>query len=412
MTLLTNSNRSHEGLHDGFSQKFMKSSNTRLLFNLIRNRMPISRAALAKETGLSPTTVSVLVDEMIQGQWIREVGIGDLPERGRRPIMLEINPSKGFVIVINIFSGGYKCTLCDLCLNVTGSVRIRQRTYTSSDVCVTINGLLKSRRIAKYRLLGIHIIFPGLFDAATGQLRSSTVIPQEELLFTDLVNVLKDRFRTSIVRISNNGGVIAYSEFIDPEAKAQVSLLSINIDEGISGGMVLGEDRSGTCISLPLEIGHIIVDKNGLPCRCGNHGCLETISSTSALYRSLNEKTHINLIYRDSFGHEENQTAMETVAKYFQASDSTVVAVLEDYVYTLCSGLISVINLCNINHIHIGGSISSLGPGFVELIYKTINERFSPLNTTMKVSLVLSPNDFEKNLRAAALMTLDEIFSL
>ena len=98
MTLLTDSKR----LHDGFSQKLMKSSNTRLLFNLIRSRMPISRAALAKETGLSPTTVSILVDEMLQSQWIHETGTNGRPERGRRPIQIEVNASRGYVIAIDI----------------------------------------------------------------------------------------------------------------------------------------------------------------------------------------------------------------------------------------------------------------------------------------------------------------------
>ena len=103
---------------------------------------------------------------------------------------------------------------------------------------------------------------------------------------------------------------------------------------------------------------------------------------------------------------------MDQVALTFQAGDPAVLTVLEDYVFTLCSGLISVVNLCGIKYIHIGGTISSLGPGFTDLIRKTMRERFVPLNSSLDVSLALSPNNFEKNRRAAALMTLDEIFDL
>ncbi len=407
MSLLTNNN---DRIHDGFSPQLMKSSNTMLLFNLIRKKMPISRAALAKETGLSPTTVSILVDEMIQSNWICEVGTGQAPERGRKPILLEVKASRGYVIIIDIFSGGYKCTLYDLCLKNAGNIRVRMYKYTSQDICNTIYELLKSKRIAQYRLIGIHIIFPGLFDAETGKLRLSVVLQPDEMNYTDIVEVLKERFPKTVVMINNNGGVIAFSEFIVEGEDVDIPLLSVNIDEGISGGMVLRETRSGSRMCFPLEIGHIIVDNDGPQCKCGNRGCLETLCSTSALFRNLNDRTHLGLTFRDTFGAECNQEAMETTAALFKDNDPRVMPVIKDYVYTLCSGLVSTVNLCNIKCIHIGGSISVLGQGFADLVCKTLKEHFVPLNSSLEFSLVLFSNDFERIRKAAARMTMDEIF--
>jgi predicted NBD/HSP70 family sugar kinase len=249
-----------------------------------------------------------------------------------------------------------------------------------------------------------------LFDAKTGKLRFSVVIPPDEMTYTDIVEVLKERFQKTIVMISNNGGVIAFSEFIVEGEDVDIPLLSVNIDEGISGGMVLNEPRSETRMCFPLEIGHIIVDNDGPECKCGNRGCLETLCSTSALFRSLNEKASLGLTFRDTFGAECNQVAMEITAEHFKAKDPRVMPVIEDYVYTLCSGLVSTVNLCNIKCIHIGGSISMLGQGFADLVCKTLKERFVPLNSSLEFSLVLFSNDFERIRRAAAHMTMFELF--
>lgn len=398
-----------ERMHYGFSQKMIKTSNTTLLFNLIRKEMPISRAALAKKTGLSPTTVSILVDEMIKDKWIYETGQGENPDPGRKPILLEVNASRGYVITVEIFSGGYKCNLYDICIQKIGEMDVRIATYTSQDICSTISEMLEAKKIAHDRLLGIHIVFPGLFDAETGRLRFSVVIPFDEMVDTNVVEVLKEQFSNAVVMISNNGGVIAFSEFIAGD-NVDMPLLSVNIDEGISGGMVLSDMRNNTKTCLPLEIGHIVVDSDGDRCKCGNRGCLETLCSTPALFRALNEKAQLGLKFRETFGAECNHTAMETAAAYFKKNDPKVMPVFQDYVYHLCCGLVSVVNLCNIKCIHIGGSISKLGDGFADLVLNTLREYFVPLNASLDITLELFSNDNERIGRTAAIMTMDELF--
>ncbi|HBR03295.1 MAG TPA: hypothetical protein DD738_11860 [Ruminiclostridium sp.] len=399
-----------ERIHYGFSQKLIKNSNSTLLFNLIRKEMPISRAALAKKTRLSPTTVSILIDEMIQNKWICETGPGENSDRGRKPILLEVNASRGYVITIEIYSGGYKCTLYDICLKKIGDIGVRMATYNSRDICSTISELLEAKHIVHDRLIGIHVIFPGLFDAETGKLRFSVVIPFDEMVDTNVVEVLKEQFAKAIVMISNNGGVIAFSEFIAEGDNAGVPLLSVNIDEGISGGMVLNDARNNTKICLPLEIGHIIVDNDGPPCKCGNRGCLETLCSTPALFHALNERAGLGLKFRETFGAECNHAAMEIAASHFRAKDPKAMPVFQDYVYKLCCGLVSVVNLCNIKCIHIGGSISKLGSDFADLIRQTLREHFVMLNASLDISLELFSNDNERICRTAAIMTMDELF--
>ena len=392
-----------------FSQQKIKASNTMLLFNIIRKTMPTSRATLATQTNLSPTTVSMLVDELIQNKWIRETGAGASTMRGRKPIMLEVNAAGGCIATVEIISHSFICSLYDICFRKLGSVRIHGATHTSEQISVEIKKLLKAKRIPMYRLIGIHLIFPGIFDAETGYIQFSAVIPAEELTEADLVAQLREKFPDSRVLMSNNTSVLAFMEYSSDDYSPEKRVLAINIDEGISAGVVLGDAHKDPAQCFSPEIGHIIVDRNGPMCRCSNRGCLESICSTAALFRALNERAGLHLTYNDCFAAQINEVAMREVAARFLAHEPAVLEVLNDYVYALCCGLVSAINLYDVHVIHIGGSITMLGEGFLDMVRKTIHSQFRLLHA-QDVAIEASSGDFETLRRSAVMMSMDEIF--
>ncbi len=392
-----------------FSQQKIKAHNTMLLFNIIRKTMPTSRATLATQTNLSPTTVSMLVDELIQNKWIRETGTGVSSMRGRKPIMLEVNAAGGCIATVEIISHSFICSLYDICFRKLGSVRIHGGTHSSEQIAAEIKKLLKAKRIPMYRLIGTHVIFPGIFDAETGLIKFSAVIPAEELTEGDLVARLRERFPDSRVLISNNTSVLAFMEYSSDDYAPGKRVLAINIDEGISAGIVMGDAHKDPAQCFSLEIGHMIIDRNGPLCLCSNRGCLESICSTAALFRTLNERAGLKLSYNDSFAAQINEVAMQEVAARFFARDPRVMEVLSDYVYALCCGLVSAINLFDIHVIHIGGAISILGEGFLDMVRSSIAGHFRLLHA-QEVAIEASSGDFETLRRAAVMMCMDEIF--
>ena len=72
------------GMPSASYQQHLKDQNATLLFDLVRRRAPISRAELTKASGLSAATVTVLVDELLQGGWLVELGAVGSTARGRR----------------------------------------------------------------------------------------------------------------------------------------------------------------------------------------------------------------------------------------------------------------------------------------------------------------------------------------
>ena len=94
------------GMPSASYQQHLKDQNATLLFDLVRRRSPISRAELTKASGLSAATVTVLVDELLQGGWLVELGAVGSTARGRRPINLAVNAARGAVATLEILSDG------------------------------------------------------------------------------------------------------------------------------------------------------------------------------------------------------------------------------------------------------------------------------------------------------------------
>ena len=388
------------------SQQVIKDQNTMLLFNLVRKMPPISRAELARRSGLSPATVSMLIEELIANQWIQETDtIAPSTERGRRPILLEVNASRGFVATVEILSRGYICSIYDICLHKIASVRCRDVASSSRQIADTLLGLARSKRIANHRLMGIHILFPGLFDAESGELGFSAVIGEDDMVQRDLVAQLRRRLPQTHVMISNNAAMVAYSEFVAESLDAAAPLLAMTIYEGINAGVVL---RGKEC--MPVEAGHIIIQRNGPLCKCNNRGCLEAFCSTPALFRAINQRTSLNLEFQDDYGADCNQDAMAKVAAAFLAGDEDVATVIKDYVYALSCGITSVVNLFGIRSVRIGGAVRALGDPFANILRKTLETEFHIMTSAGSLTVELFDDDYESSRQAAVMLTLERIF--
>lgn len=113
------------GMPSASYQQHLKDQNATLLFDLVRRRAPISRAELTKASGLSAATVTVLVDELLQGGWLVELGAVGSTARGRRPINLAVNAARGAVATLEILSDGSILSVYDICLHKLTQTRSR-----------------------------------------------------------------------------------------------------------------------------------------------------------------------------------------------------------------------------------------------------------------------------------------------
>ncbi|MDO4938624.1 MAG: ROK family protein [Lachnospiraceae bacterium] len=392
------------------SQREIKSGNTMMLFNMIRDNMPISRVNLSRNCPLAVSTVSSLVENLLEKNWIVEKDTVSTSGKGRHAIMLEVNAQMGYVVTVELLSRRYICTVYDICLHKISGIDIKNTIYDSNHIITSILTLMKSSKLDIEKLLGIHLIFPGIIDKVSGDLISSTVFPDIEILNRHLAIQLKSHFPKVDVQISNNGTIIAFKEFALGKGLSALPLLSVNIDEAIFGGIVTSNENSNMTFCFPVEIGHSIINYRGERCLCGNRGCMETLCTTPVLFRKLNESAHMNLTYSELFGSEINVDTMHLVAKELESGNREVEKVIQSYTETLCSALLSTINLLGIQSVHIGGDLAILGKPFLEMLKTTFAASFSPLIGTGNIHFDLFNSDYEDVRQAATMMSLDNIF--
>src|SRR3954452_9465096 len=149
--------------NQGASSEVVRDINRRIVLNLIRTRQPISRADLARASGLQRSTISLIVEQLIEENWVLEGPTGRLP-RGRRPTFLRLNDDR-VIIGVDIRPSQTTVALAD----ANGKFTFQEAAPTDADPAVAIAGILASiqKIIAscdKKKIEGVGISLPGRFN--------------------------------------------------------------------------------------------------------------------------------------------------------------------------------------------------------------------------------------------------------
>jgi predicted NBD/HSP70 family sugar kinase len=266
------------------SSETAREINRRIILNLIRNRQPISRADLARLSGLQRSTVSLIIEQLIADRWVLEGPMGRLP-RGRRPTSLHLNHQRA-IICVDIRPSRTTIGLSD----INGRFSFQDVMPTLPNPEKTLRELIKRlqpllKKRADTTLEGIGISLPGRIDAVTQEL---IFAPNLKWPVTDLKNPI-ERATGLEVSLENAANACALAEMWFGRLENIRNLVAITVSEGIGTGIVaeghLVRSRTGTAG----EFGHIPLDSNGPVCSCGNRGCWEVLASNRAALRYYSE---------------------------------------------------------------------------------------------------------------------------
>lgn len=353
------------------NQQLVKETNRTLVFNLINKHGPVSRAELAHATGLSPTTVSSLADDLIKNEIIYETGEGSTFTSGRKPIMLDVNPGGGFVFAVEVKDTGFESALYDLkCRKVyaitQSNIDFFSLGYLLRDAC---QKALDDNKLEKNKLFGICIGVPGIIDLAKNRIIKSTVVPIE--YENDFYNIIKNKFSQIPVYLGNESWFSAYAQKEFGQDGYIDNLIFIDINKGVGSGLILnGKIYTGTS-GIAGETGHMSVDLNGEKCKCGSRGCLETMISIPAIIREHNKaaKTKYDDISQIPLNELSSSGVLSLTAK------------------RLAFGLNNIINFVNPQAIIIGGSITQLGEVFLDQVKDSVQKiQLKPGNNHVKIA--------------------------
>lgn len=179
------------------------------------------------------------------------------------------------------------------------------------------------------------------------------------------------------VYINNDANVAGLAEAMFGACKGAKSSITITLGTGLGGGIILnGKIWSGTH-GVGAELGHIVIEKDGLQCNCGNHGCWERYSSATALIRwgrMAAVEFPSCLINAMADGDINNITA-KTVIDAAKAKDFVAIDVFNKFIGYLADGIVTLINSIDPEVIAIGGGVSKAGEFLLEPLRKLVAEK-------------------------------------
>jgi predicted NBD/HSP70 family sugar kinase/DNA-binding XRE family transcriptional regulator len=276
------------------SNKIPRQINRNLVFNQIRTRQPISRADLARVSGLQRSTISLIVEELLAERWIVEGSMGR-PPRGRRPTFLNLNSQRG-VIALDIHPAQITLAVTDLGGKVIEQDLVALPANPQKVIGAIVSAIRKMIAANGDRSFdGIGISLPGRLylqfeksNSGRSNQDNSIFAPNIRWPIGSIKSYVEQATGLPVV-VDNVANACALSEVWFGESDGVHDLVVVNVSEGIgtgifaNGRILRGEGGAAG------EFGHVQLDPNGLPCGCGSNGCWETVASNRAAMRYYTE---------------------------------------------------------------------------------------------------------------------------
>lgn len=257
------------------NHNLMRNINRVLILRHLRHEAPLSRAELAQRTGLTRSTVSSLVDELLDAQLIHETGIA--PSRGGRPgTQIELNPAGGCAVGVEITGDSALVLLADFTAQPRWQQAFDLDTSDPDSVIPQVETLIDTalRTHATGSPLGIGLGIAGLVNAAEGVLTSSANLGWRGIPFRERWNA---RFKLP-VHVGNEASIAALGEHHFGAAQDHSDFIYLGITRSaIGAGLFINGALYQGIDGYAGEVGHIQQDPAGPLCTCGKRGCWEAL---------------------------------------------------------------------------------------------------------------------------------------
>jgi len=363
----------------------VRDINQTVFLHLIRERQPISRADIAKATGLRPGTVSAIVNRLIKEKLVYE-GVEGPSTGGRPPKYLHVNAESAYVLAIDV---GVTETLYAVS-DFNGRILMQRAVLTEgapepflASLAREISRLIQTQYPrARFEATGVSI--PGLVDRLDG-----SVITSPNLGWSGVaVRAILEAELSLPVFVENDANAAAFAELwygpLD-ELSAR-TLLCVLVVEGLGTGLIInGTLHVGTSIGLG-GFGHMTLDPNGPLCSCGRRGCWETFASNTATVAR----------YRELSGSKSNARTVTEIIAHARQGDAKASAAIETTARYLGEGIVSLAHGLSPQVIVIGGEICGAWQIIEPIVRECVKSNYivPPINIIIRPSSVQRPGLF------------------
>ena len=256
----------------------IRDINRQIVLNYVREREPISRAEIARETDLQRSTISAIVEDLKSEGLVEEVGEGE-STGGRRPTMLKLRAAEPIALGVSITPTCTTVAISDL------AGRVIDQEEFLTDAHKTIHQVIEvvSEFTTRYKgsIEGVGLSLPGLVDPSAG---TALYIPY--FLWRDLpiAKMISDAVGLPVV-IDNDANAVALAElwFGRPEVNDARDFILVLVAEGVGTGIIFDGQVYRGQRGAAGEFGHMVIGRGApVPCSCGSDDCWEAFSSERA----------------------------------------------------------------------------------------------------------------------------------
>lgn len=382
----------------------LRTVNRRILLSIIADRQPVSRADIAKISGLNKATVSTITAELLRDRCIVEEDGGGktTPIGGKPPTPLSINPLRYAFIGLDIRADETILALSDFNNRIVA--RVSFETATDPRAFVKSIGreikLLRAKHEEYVEVAGIGVSLPGLVDNLTGTFLVSVVLPWRDVPIVDLLGAA-----TGLpVTIDNSARCAALAEIWHGKARyAHVrNLLYVSVSTGLACGMVVDGGLYRGATNTAGQFGHIPIDVNGPECRCGQRGCWD-------LYAS--DKATIARYMKLRGGGSRRAPTMRRIVELVESGDTDAIAAVSETARYLGAGITGLINGLDPEVVVVGGEITKAW-GLVEPIVSAETRRGLLAPRERHVTIRRSAFEVRPSLKGALTLVLNGLLSV
>lgn len=237
-----------------------------------------------------------------------------------------------------------------------------------------IDQLIHQTDLEISNITGIGIGAPGPINYKSGVIHYAPNLPDWKEV--PLAEIMKEDFQIPII-VENDANTAAWGEKIFGVAQGIDDMICLTLGTGIGGGLIFNGNIFRGKNNVAGEVGHIIVNKGGLPCNCGNYGCLEAYSSASGIKRRIYSrvtKQNINNISLSSVGNLNN-LSLAKVFELARQGDPLVEDIVEEAIEYLGIGIASLVNILNPEMVVLVGGITNEGEKLLKPIQDIVFQR-------------------------------------
>lgn len=351
----------------------MRARNTSLILNLIWKERTISRAEISRRTGLSRSTVSAIVNQLLETGLVNECGIGD-SSGGRRPIILSfVDDAFGLVgvdlgathvgVVVTNLRGEvklWKKQAHDMEFDPKGTIEVM---FALIDACTS------ELHLAAERILGVGVAIPSPVDPNDRQgVLTPEVFPSWQGV--EIIPTL-ERVYGVPVYIDNDANLGALAELWWGVGRHGGNLVFIKVGKGVGAGLIINGDIYRGSRGMAGEIGHIVVESSSQRVHCGMPGALTAYVGAHSLTQQVNERRGR---HPDS-PLLKGESSVSDIADAALAGDSLAREIVEDAGRYIGITVANILNLLNPEAVVLGGALTKVGDSLLQIVRKTIKEQ-------------------------------------